>query len=87
MKVVSYLSIAASRPLNRISPASKQRYFDNFFNDELNDLFRIQVADQGVKTLFETAEQGEETDTPEGVKTVELLFKLGAECLERYALF
>ena len=29
----------------------------------------------------------QETSDAEGVKTVELLFKLGAECLERYLLF
>ena len=45
------------------------------------------MADQGVAKLLEGNEKQQETQQEEGIKTVELLFKLGAECLERYVMF
>ncbi len=41
------------------------------------------MADDGVSAVEETGQESTE-ESSEGVKTVKLLFKLGAECLERY---
>ena len=56
--------------------------FSNFTEFELCVHSYLQVADKGVEALQESKTESN-TESAEGVKTIELLFKLGAECLER----